>query len=174
MDAREHRSRLALAGALAAAVALAGCGGDDSGERETPSAAVIPARVSEELARASDAIAESLEAGDACTAAAQADELRSASLAAVERGRIPAELERPLLRAVDRLTAGIACEPVPTAGDDDEAGDDEEDGGPPGKAKGHDKGKAQGKAKGHDEDEAEDDEDDEDDGTVTTTTEADG
>jgi hypothetical protein len=158
MDSNGHRPRLAWAGTLAGALALAGCGGgEEEAARQT-----LPAGVAQELARASEDVAESVEAGDFCGAAEEAEELRSSALAAVDDGRVPEGLAEPLLAAVERLEGQIEC--VETSGPG-QSQDDEQD--PPGKAKGKDKNK--------DKDEGDDDGEDEDedeppDGTTTEET----
>jgi hypothetical protein len=133
-----HRSGLASAAALMVAVALGACGGDDSASdgTETAAAPSLPQAVAEELALASDDVAELLEAGDGCAASGRAADLRERALAAVENGDVPAELEQPLLTAVDRLAAQIVCEPATTE-EEDEKGD---------------RGKGKGKGKDKDED----------------------
>jgi hypothetical protein len=139
MDMPTQRSGLASAAALVVAVALGACGGDDSASdgTETAAAPSLPQAVAEELALASDDVAERLEAGDGCAASGRAADLRERALAAVENGDVPAELEQPLLTAVDRLAAQIVCEPATTEEEDDEKGD---------------RGKGKGKGKDKDED----------------------
>jgi hypothetical protein len=143
MDTPMHRSGLVSAAALVVAVALAACGGDDTASDETGTAAAasLPRSVAEELALASDDVAELLEAGDGCAASGRAAELRERTLAAIENGDVPAPLEQPLLTAVDRLAAQIVCEPATTQEEDEEG----------------DRGKGKGKAKGKDNDDEEDD-----------------
>jgi hypothetical protein len=104
-----------------------------------------------------------LDAGDGCGAAERAAELREQALAAVESGAVPAQLERPLATAVERLATQIVCEPATTEEDEDEEDD-----------RGKGKGKAKGKDKDKDKDNGEDEDEDEDespDGTTTTETE---
>ena len=138
-----HRSGRSSAAALVMAVALAACGGDDSASDETGTAAAasLPRSVAEELALASDDVAELLEAGDGCAASGRAAELRERTLAAVENGDVPAALEQPLLTAVERLAAQIVCEPATTEEEDEE----------------DDRGEGEDKAKGKDKEDKEDD-----------------
>ncbi|MGH3014063.1 MAG: hypothetical protein ACRDNR_02410 [Gaiellaceae bacterium] len=152
MDTPVHRGGRVSAAALAVAVALAGCGGDDSASNETATAAAptLPRALAEELALASDDVAELLEAGDGCAASERAADLHERTLAAIESGDVPAALEQPLVTAVEGLATRIACEPTTT-----EEGTDEDDEG--------DRGKGKGKAKGKDKD------DDNPDGTTGTT-----
>ena len=163
MDTPVQRSGRASAAALVVAVALAACGGDDSASNETETAAApsLPRALAEELAAASDDVADLLEAGDGCAASERAAELREQTLAAVESGAVPSALERPLATAVERLATQIVCEPATTEEDDDEGN----------RGKGKAKGKDKDKDKGDDEDGDEDEDDDDDSPNGTTTTE---
>lgn len=139
MDTPVHRSgRASAAAALVVVVALAACSGDDSASNETETAAAptLPGALAEELALASDEVADLIEAGDGCAASERAAELRERTLAAVESGEVPAELEDPLVTAVEALATDIVCEPAAT---EDEEDDDEDRGKGKGKAKGKDK-----------------------------------
>ena len=149
MDTPAQRFGRASAAALVVAVALAACGGDDgaSNEVETAAAPTLPRALAEELALASDDVAELLEAGDGCAASERAADLRERTLAAVESGEVPPELEEPLVTAVERLASRIACEP-PVTEDDDEDEDDDDNG-----------NRGKGKGKGKDKDDGEDDDD---------------
>ena len=152
MDTPVQRSGRASAAALLVTVALAACGGGDGASDETATAAAptLPRALAEELALASDDVADLIEAGDGCAASERAAELRERTLAAVKSGEVPAELEDPLVTAVEALATEIVCEPATTEDDDEDRG------------KG--KGKAKGKDKGED-----DDQDDSPDGTTGTT-----
>src|SRR5688500_12765351 len=156
MDTPVQRSGRASAAALLVTVALAACGGGDGASDETATAAAptLLRALAEELALASDDVADLIEAGDGCAASERAAELRERTLAAVESGEVPAELEDPLVTAVEALATGIACEPAATEEDDDED-------------RGKGKGKAKGKDKGEDDDQ--DDSPDETTGTTGTT-----
>ena len=158
MDTPVQRSGRASAAALVVAVALAACGGDDSASNETETAAAptLPRALAEELALTSDDVAALLEAGDGCAASERAAELREQTLAAVAGGEVPAELEQPLVSAVERLASRIVCEPSTTEEDDAEDDDDEGNRG---------KGKGKGKDKDKDKD---DDDDDSPNGTTET------
>jgi hypothetical protein len=154
MDTPLHRCRRASAAALAVAAALTACGGDGvSDEATTAAVPTLPRALAEELALASDDVAELLEAGDGCAASERAGELRELTLAAVESGEVPARLEEPLVTAVEDLAGAIVCEPATTEDEDDGEEDD------PGK------GKAEGKDKDRDKDKGEDGEGNQD---VTT------
>lgn len=137
MDTPVHRGGRVSAAALMVAVALAGCGGDDSASNETQTTAAptLPAALAEELALVSDDVAELLEAGDGCAASERAAELRERTVAAVEGGDVPAALEQPLVTAVEALENQIVCEPATT----EEEGDEDEGDDGKGKAKGKDK-----------------------------------
>ena len=154
MDTPAHRGGRVPAAALVVALALAGCGGDDraSNATETAAAPTLPRALAEELALASDDVAELLEAGDGCAASERAADLRERALAAVESADVPTALEEPLVTAVEGLAARIVCEPATTEEDDQDRG----------------KGKGKGKDKGDDEGE---DEDSPDSTTGTTGTE---
>ena len=154
-----HRAGRASATALVVAVALAACGGDDSASNETETAAppTLAAALVEELALVSDDVAELLEAGDGCAASQRADDLRERTLAAVERGDVPAQLEQPLVTAVEDLASRIVCEPATT----EEGEDDGAEG---------DRGQGKGKAKGKDKDKEKKDDGSPDETTTTTTT----
>jgi hypothetical protein len=152
MDTPVQRSGRASAAALLVTVALAACGGGDSASDETATVAApsLPRALAEELALASDEVADLIEAGDGCAASERAAELRERTLAAVESGEVPAELEDPLVTAVEALATEIACEPAATKEDKD------------------DRGKGKAKAKGKDK-KNEDEDEGSPDGTTGTT-----
>ena len=140
MVSRVHRP-LSRAAALAGALALAACGGD--GDTSDEAAPTLPPGVAQALARASDEVAASLDAGDGCRAAEEAAELRDGALVAVDEGRVPPELADPLLAAVERLEAQVVCVEVEEPGPPEE-----EDEGPPGEGEDKDKGKGKDKDNG--------------------------
>jgi hypothetical protein len=127
--------------AAGCALALAGCGG---GSEETSSEPVIPARVADDLAARSEEIAATLDEGDRCSAAQQADDLNNAVNEAVAKGQIPTALQGELQNVVTELVNTVNCE---------EPKEEEED---------EDKGKGKGKGKGN--------KDEDDDGGVIVTT----
>jgi hypothetical protein len=95
----------ALIGAVAA-----GCGGQ--GASTPPSTPSIPRATGQELATGADAVAASLESGDACTAAARVARLQQAAQNAVSTGRVAVAFRSKLLTAVDALAAAVpACSP---------------------------------------------------------------
>jgi hypothetical protein len=96
--------RLACAVALLALVlGGAACGGDGDEPALNPA-------VAEELAARSDAVADLLAAGEACSAEEEAQALARAVEGAAADGRVPPELSGELARAVADLQARIECE----------------------------------------------------------------
>lgn len=117
---------------LVAAVA-AGCGAGERAPRQASPR--LPSNVAHSLALESDALAASLERGDACSAVRRAAALRQSVHRAIDDGRIPEAFRRELLHAVDALSAEVpACIP-PSDNDRGESG-------------GHDRGKHKGRDKG--------------------------
>ena len=104
--------------AAGCALTLAGCGG---GSEQTSSEPVIPAPVADDLAGQSEAIAASLEGGDVCGAAQQADDLNKAVNDAVAKGQIPSALQRELQNVVSELVNNVNCE-EPAEEEDEEKG----------------------------------------------------
>jgi hypothetical protein len=90
--------------------AATGCGGS---HRAAPPRPTIPAALAQKLATLSDTVAAKLDAGDTCGANAAATELEKQSMAAIDRGEIPAPLRPPLLSAAGDLVAGSPCQPHP-------------------------------------------------------------
>ena len=113
--------------AAGCALTLAGCGG---GSEQTSSEPVIPAPVADDLAAQSEEIAASLEGGDVCGAAQQADVLNDAVNDAVAKGQIPSALQGELENVVSELVNNVNCE-EPAEEEDEEKGN--------GKGKGKDK-----------------------------------
>lgn len=116
--------------AAGCALTLAGCGG---GSEQTSSEPVIPAPVADDLASQSEEIAASLEGGDVCGAAQQADVLNDAVNQAVANGRIPRALQEELQNVVSELVDTVNC-PQP---EEEEEGEEKDNGN--GKGKGKDK-----------------------------------
>lgn len=96
-------------GAVVCAVALAGCGGGEAAPEEP----LIAAAVAEDLAARSDAIADTLGAGDVCSAAQQADELQQAVDQAISSGGVPAAFRASLRETATRLVNEVNCPPAP-------------------------------------------------------------
>lgn len=119
---------------------LGGCGSDEGGEdAEAP---VLPGATAERLAAQSDEIADTLERGDVCGAADQADAL---SLAISEE-EIPEDLRPEVEAATEQLVNQVNC-PEPVEGKkedkdeekeekDEEEGRGEEERGPQGEGDG--------------------------------------
>ena len=80
----------------------ASCGGEERGPSET----------AERLAERSESVAAEVEAGDACAARVEAEALQTESIAAVNDGQVPQELQEELLGTANSLLAEIGCEPA--------------------------------------------------------------
>jgi hypothetical protein len=118
---------------LVAASLFAACGGDvPEATSEEPA---LPPALAEELATQADRLADTLDAGDLCTAERRAEELAAAATAAISSEQVPAAMEEELRSTVDVLVNGIKCE--------QEEEDDEDD--DRGKGKGRGNGKRPGK-----------------------------
>lgn len=85
-----------------------------------------------------DGVAAALAAGDACAAKAEADRLGTATVAAINAGRVPPPFQEPLLAEAQELAARIECAPPPPPAATDE---DDDDGDRARKGKGKGKGK---------------------------------
>ena len=81
----------------------AGCGGG-----EEPG---LPSDVAAQLAERSDAAAAAGEARRFCDARDELVELQSSTIAAVNEGEVPAELQEELLGNVNALLDGVSCTP---------------------------------------------------------------
>jgi hypothetical protein len=119
--------------AAGCALSLAGCGGGS--EEAAPPEPSIPAPIAEDLAARSEEIAATLDGGDVCGAARQADDLNSAVNDAVAKGQIPKALQGELQNVVTELVDMVNCEEP-----------DEEEG------EGNGNGKGKGKGKDKDDD----------------------
>jgi hypothetical protein len=89
----------------------AGCGGGPS----------LPHDLAAQLASRSDAVAASLEQARFCAARTDALALQARTIAAVNAGRVPADLQEELLGSVNALVDGISC--TPARADDGAAAD---------------------------------------------------
>ena len=121
-----------------ACLVVAGCGGGEERAEPPP----LPAPLAQDLAARSDAVADRLDAGDACAARTEAEALQAETIDAVNDRRVPRRYQEQLLGSVTALVESIECveQPAPQpTGDEDDEGDDEDD---------EDRGK--GKAKGKD------------------------
>ncbi len=81
----------------------AGCGGEERG---------LSSDLAERLAVRSEAVAVEVEAGDACGARVEAEALQAESIAAINDGEVPDELQEELLGSVNALLAAIGCDPA--------------------------------------------------------------
>lgn len=126
---------------VACALLAAGCGGE-----ERAAAPTLPSSLAERLAARSDAVAASLDRGDACAARAGAEALQAVAIAAVNEKRVPGALQEELLGSVAALVESIPCEPAPPPGEADEEDEEDEDE----EEEGHGKGRGKAKGKGKD------------------------
>lgn len=101
---------------LGIALAAGGCGGEEP-EQPRP---VIAAPVADRLAEGSDAIGDALDAGDVCTAAVLADDLRDETVTAINAGQIPPELQEDLMARVNELRDEVNCPPPPEEDEDED------------------------------------------------------
>jgi hypothetical protein len=124
---------------VAAALAVSGCGGGErTAETTAPVRPTLPRAVADDLADRSDAIADALDAGDICTAAGRADELRAATITAINNGHVPQEFQEDLQARANELVNTVNCPPPPTTTEEDEQESGQGKG--RGKKKGHNKG----------------------------------
>ena len=133
--------------ACSAALALAGCGGQEQAEPEVEGPRIERATANE-LADLSDDVADRLEGGDSCGAAESAAQLRERLTAAINEGKVPEAYLEELSGAANELELGVpncidkAPPPPPDADEDDDDG----------KGKGKkEKGRKKGKDKKDDE-----------------------
>jgi hypothetical protein len=89
------------------AIALAGCGHSTNTSAQKPA---LPRAVANDLAAKSDQIADALDSGDVCGAAALADRLKDAVDAAVSSGRVPAAFQDELKQTATDLQNEVNCE----------------------------------------------------------------
>ena len=100
---------------FAVALAASGCGsGERSADTTAPPRPALPRNVAEDLAARSDAVADALDAGDVCTAAVRADELRGATITAINNGQVPQEFQEDLQARANELVNTVNCPPPPT------------------------------------------------------------
>jgi hypothetical protein len=99
---------------IAAVLAAAGCGGGERSAETTAPPPTLPRSVADDLAARSDAIADALDAGDVCTAAVRADELKDATIAAINNGQVPSAFQEDLQARANELVNTVNCPPPPT------------------------------------------------------------
>jgi hypothetical protein len=110
---RRTRTRSREAGAaLAAALLLAGCGSGGE-QRSAPPPPRLPAPLAAQLASRSDEVARLLDENDGCGALAAATTLQRDTIAAINKGRVPARFQEPLVAATNDLAGRIHCVPSP-------------------------------------------------------------
>ena len=80
----------------------AGCGGEERG---------LSRDLAERLAVRSESVASEVAAGHTCAARADAEQLQAETIAAVNDGEVPGELQEELLGSVNALLAAIECDP---------------------------------------------------------------
>ena len=80
----------------------AACGGEEPG---------LPGDLAEQLAQRADTAAAAGDAGGFCAAHAAVVGLQARTIAAVNDGRVPAELQEELLGSVNALLDGVSCDP---------------------------------------------------------------
>lgn len=101
--------------AASSALLLAGCGG---GERAQPRAPQpkLPRAVAQQLAARADRVAERIDASDRCGALAEANQLQSEVIQAINTHRVPSRLQEPLQSSTNALLQRIGrCVPAPPA-----------------------------------------------------------
>lgn len=108
---RKTRTLRRLTLALGCALLAGGCGGGPT----------LPSDLAAQLAARSDSAAARLESGQFCAARADAAALQNQSIAAINSGRVPADLQEELLGSVNALLEAISC--TPPAADDGAAED---------------------------------------------------
>jgi hypothetical protein len=132
---KTRTKRRKASAALLAALGLAGCGGGSEHRAAAPPK--LPPALATSLAARSDRVAQALDAGDACGAAALAKDLQQQTIAAINAHRVPAPFQEDLAASVTDLASRIECVPVQHPRSH-------------GKHKGKDKDKEKHHGKGHD------------------------
>jgi hypothetical protein len=108
---RKTRTRRAeLGAALAAALCLSACGG---AKQTAPPPPTFSRTLASALAAQSDAVADALAAGDSCRALTLARALQQRTIAAINGGRVSADLQEQLASAVNGLVVRVRCVPPP-------------------------------------------------------------
>jgi hypothetical protein len=93
--------------------ALAGCGGHTHVRRVEAPAPKLPRALAGRLATLSTDVARELDVGDACAASASAADLQRQTIAAINRGAVPAALQETLQSSVTDVVSRIRCVPSP-------------------------------------------------------------
>jgi hypothetical protein len=117
---RKTRTRpVELGAALAAALCLSACGG---AKQSAPPPPTFARPLASSLAAQSDSVASALAAGDSCRALTLAQRLQQSTIAAINQGRVSAELQEQLSSAVNALVARVRCVPPAAPPREDEHG----------------------------------------------------
>lgn len=119
---------------MAAALFLSACGG---AKQQPPPPPTFSRSLASSLAAQSDAVADALAAGDSCRALSLANALQQRTIAAINEGRVSADLQEQLSSAVNALVARVKCVPPATPAPQEQKHDH-------GKHKGHGKKKDEG------------------------------
>jgi hypothetical protein len=145
---RIRTSRRSVAALVAAAAVAGGCGSGEPGAETTrPPQPTLPRTVADDLAARSEAIADALDAGDVCTAAVRADELRTATIEAINNGDVPAAFQEDLQARANELVNAVNCPPpAATTQKNEDSGE-----GKGRKRKGKARGEEKKKKSGHEE-----------------------
>jgi hypothetical protein len=107
---RKTRTRhLELGAALAAALCLSACGA----AKQAAPPPTFSRSLASALAAQSDAVADSLAAGNSCRALTLAHALQQRTIAAINEHRVAAGLQEQLSSAVNELVARVTCMPPP-------------------------------------------------------------
>jgi hypothetical protein len=123
-------SRVCLSGILTAvALVASGCGSDESRDESQ----LLPRDLSADLVERTEMVSAALERENSCAAQGQAEGLLAAIDRAIERDRVPLELQDELRRRANELAGSIVCvpppppppPPPPTRTDDDEEEEDD-------------------------------------------------
>jgi hypothetical protein len=101
-----------VAAASAAVLLCAGCGGASRAPQTAPPPH-LPRTLAQTWSREAQAVADALDAGDACVANRRAQQLRTEVIVAVNAERVPARFLEPLTSAVNALPERIVCTPPP-------------------------------------------------------------
>jgi hypothetical protein len=115
--------------ACSAALALAGCGGQEEQAEPEVARPRIERAIANELADLSDQVADRLDSGDSCGAAESAALLRERLTAAINEGKVPEAYLEELSGAANELELGVPnCKAPPPPPDTAEDDDDDDHG----------------------------------------------
>jgi hypothetical protein len=106
---RTRRKAAGSALALAVALAMSACGSGDDTTSTTVQPPPVSATTADQLARLSNRVAAELEAGDTCSAAYAADELK----AAVDDADLASSLRPGVSEVAESLVNEVNCPPPP-------------------------------------------------------------